>query len=160
MNFIKNLILDKKVINNNNYLLKDLVLTHYSGHYNRKIADFLALEFDGSEIEVDDITFANAGFGQAEGRKFYAPVPLATVDVIKGPPEVIISGIQNSLNIGAVALIPTEKVADSDPVTPVTPEPAPSKTGCGSSIALTASLISILGLGALSFLAIKGRKED
>ena len=127
---------------------------------NRKIADFLTLEFDGSEIEVDDITFADAGFGQAEGRKFYAPVPLATVDVIKGSTEVVISGIQNSLNIGAVALIPTEEVADTDPVTPVTPEPVPSKTGCGSSITLTVSLISILGLGALSFLVVKGRKED
>jgi hypothetical protein len=59
--------------------------------------------------------------------------------------------------------IPTEQIADADPVDPVgpvDPEPAPSKTGCGSSIALTASLISILGLGAFSFLAIKGRKED
>ena len=127
---------------------------------NRKIADFVGLEFDGAEIEVDDITFANAGFGQAEGRTFYAPVPLATVDVIKGATEVIISGLADSLNIGAVALIPTEEIMDDDPVDPINPSPAPAKSGCGSSITLMTSLISVLGLGAFSFLFVKGKKED
>ena len=129
----------------------------------RLIADSIALEFDGSETEIDEVTFADAGFGQAEGRTFYAPVTLATVQVIKGATEVIITGIANNLNIGAVALIPTEQIADEEPVNPADPDkptPAPSKTGCGSSIALTASLVSVLGLGALSFLVVKGRKED
>ena len=126
----------------------------------KKIADSIALEFDGSETEIDDVTFADAGFGQGEGRTYYAPVTLATVDVIKGNTEVIITGIANNLNIGAIALIPVDKIADEEPVNPVDPTPLPSKKGCGSSIALTTSLISILGLGAFTYLTIKGRKED
>ena len=126
----------------------------------KKIADSIALDFDYYEIDIDDVTFADAGFGQGEGRTYYAPVTLATVDVVKGNTEVTITGIANNLNIGAVALIPIEQIADDEPVEPVDPTPAPSKSGCGSSITLTVSLISLLGLGAFSFLAIKGRKED
>ena len=39
MNIIKNLILDKIEINNNIYVLKGLVSTPYSGHYNGIITD-------------------------------------------------------------------------------------------------------------------------
>jgi hypothetical protein len=77
----------------------------------KKIADSIALEFDFDEIEIDDVTFADAGFGQGEGRTYYAPVTLATVDVVEGNTEVTITGIANNLNIGAVALIPTEQIA-------------------------------------------------
>ena len=130
---------------------------------NRKIADSIALEFDGNEIEIDDITFADAGFGQAEGRTFYAPVMLGTVDVLKGYTQVSISGISSAdtLNIGAMALIPIEEIADEVPPTPgpVNPD-KPAKSGCGGSIALTASLMSVIALGAMAILSVKRRKED
>ena len=126
----------------------------------RKISESIALEFDGDETDVTEITFADAGFGQGEGRTYYAPVMLATVDVIKGPTDIIITGIDNNLNIGAIALIPTEKIADTKPVNPpVTPD-KPSKSGCGGSIALTASLMSMMALGTMAFLSIKRRKEN
>ena len=125
----------------------------------RKIADFIGLEFDGYEIDVDDITFADAGFGQAEGRTFYAPVALATVDVVKGSTEVIISGIADSLNIGAVALIPLEEIKEETPVDPVKPD-QPGKTGCGGSIIAATSLAAFIALGAVSIFALKRRKEN
>ena len=126
----------------------------------KTIAQSLVFEFDGEEIDIDEITFADAGFGQGEGRTYYAPVMLATVDVMKGATSVTLTGVANDLNIGAIALIPTEKIADTKPVNPpVTPD-KPSKSGCGGSIALTASLMSVVALGAMAFLSIKRRKED
>ena len=86
---------------------------------------------------------------------------LGTVDVSKGYTQIGITGISESdvLNIGAIALIPTEQIADEKPVNPVNPD-KPSKSGCGGSIALTASLMSVMALGAMAFLSIKRRKED
>ena len=125
----------------------------------KTIAQSLVFEFDGEEIDIDEITFADAGFGQGEGRTYYAPVMLATVDVMKGATTVTLTGVANNLNIGAIALIPTEPIADEKPVNPVNPD-KPSKSGCGGSIALTASLMSVVALGAMAFLSIKRRKED
>lgn len=138
----------------------------------KKIADSIELEFDYDQIEIDDITFADAGFGQGEGRTYYAPVMLATVDVYEGNTPVTIKGLANNLNIGAVALIPTEKIADKDPIDPVDPvdpvdpetssdpaKPEPAKNGCGGSIIAASSLIALLGIGSLSFFAIR-RKEN
>ena len=126
------------------------------------IDDSIALEFDGSDIEIDEITFADAGFGTGESRTYYAPVMLATVDVVKGDTPVTITGLANNLNIGALALIPIEKVAD-EPVEPVNPPvnpDKPSKSGCGGSIALSVSVMSMMALGSMAFLSIKRRKED
>ena len=126
----------------------------------KTIAQSIALEFDGEEIDIDEITFADAGFGTGESRTYYAPVMLATVNVIKGLTTVILTGINNNLNIGAMSLIPTEKIADTNPVNPPVNPDKPSKSGCGGSIALTASLMSVMALGAMAFLSIKRRKED
>lgn len=126
------------------------------------IDDSIALEFDGNEIEIDEISFADAGFGQGEGRTYYAPVMLATVDVVKGGTPVTITGIANNLNIGALALIPTEQIAD-EPVGPVNPPvnpDKPSKSGCGGSIIASISLVSMLAFGGLAILSVKRRKED
>ena len=126
----------------------------------RKIADSIILEFDDVETDIDEITFANAGFGQGEGRTYYAPVMLAKVNVVKGLTYVKITGLNNNLNIGAISLIPTEKIADTEPVNPPVNPDKPAKSGCGGSIALTASLMSVVALGTMAFLSIKRRKED
>ena len=126
----------------------------------KTIAQSIALEFDGDEIDIDEITFADAGFGTGESRTYYAPVMLAKVDVIKGLTSVTLTGINNNLNIGAMSLIPLEKIADTKPVDPPVNPDKPGKTGCGGSIALTASLMSVMALGAMAFLSIKRRKED
>ena len=126
----------------------------------KKIADSIYAEFDGEEMEIDEITFADAGFGQGEGRTYYAPVMLGTVDVSKGYTQVAITGIANDLNIGAIALIPTEEIDDT-PVAPVDPaKPTNDKKGCGGSIVAIASFMSFVALGGVAILALKKRKDD
>ena len=131
------------------------------------IAESIAAEFDGNEIDIDEITFADAGFGQGEGRTYYAPVMLATVRVAEGYSPIKITGVANNLNIGAVALIPTSKIEPKDdtpvnpPVNPDEPEDQPKKEskGCGGSIVAVASLAAMLAFGGITLLSIK-RKED
>ena len=141
----------------------EAMLLAYLGSTNssssKKIGEAISATLDGNEVFIDEeLTFADAGFGQGEGRTYYAPVMLGLVDIIQGATEVTVSGIQDDLNIGALAIIPTQKVADDDPVAPVDPQPAPSK-GCGGSIIATASLLSMMAIGGAAFLFIK-RKED
>lgn len=123
----------------------------------KKIADSIYATLDGGDVEIDDITFADVGFGSGDSRTYYSPVMLGTVDISAGATPVEITGIANNLNIGAIAIIPLtaqpEKESDE-------PAPAPaSKGGCGGSIVATASLISLVGVSAISFLFLK-RKED
>ena len=132
------------------------------------IADSIEVEFDYGEVEIDEISFADAGFGQGEGRTYYAPVMLATVDVVEGNTEVTVKGLANNLNIGALALIPLDKIEDKgqEPVTPDQPdiepevEPKPESKGCGGSIIATASLVSMLAIGGIALISVKRRKED
>ena len=127
----------------------------------KTIEQSLYAEFDGDEIELDEVTFADAGFGQGEGRTYYAPVMLGTVDVNKGYTEVAITGIANDLNIGALALIPLEKIENNEPAPgPVDPvKPDEGKKGCGGSIIAASSLVAFIALGGVALVAIK-RKED
>ena len=141
----------------------EAMLLAYLGSTNssssKKIGEAISATLDGNEVFIDEeLTFADAGFGQGEGRTYYAPVMLGLVDIIQGATEVTVTGIQDDLNIGALAIIPTQKVADDDPVEPVDPAPAPSK-GCGGSIIAVGSLLSLIAVGGISFLFIK-RKED
>ena len=125
----------------------------------KKIVNAIYASVDGYDVEIDeDLTFADAGFGQGEGRTYYAPVMLGTVDIIKGQTEVTIGGISEDLNIGALAIIPTSQIADEEPA-PVNPEPAPSKKGCGGSIIATSAVLGMVALIGGSILIIK-RKED
>ena len=141
----------------------EAMLLAYLGSTNssssKKIGEAISATLDGNEVFIDEeLTFADAGFGQGEGRTYYAPVMLGLVDIIQGATEVTVTGIQDDLNIGALAIIPTQEVADDDPVEPVDPAPAPSK-GCGGSIIAVGSLLSLIAVGGISFLFIK-RKED
>ena len=141
----------------------EAMLLAYLGSTNssssKKIGEAISATLDGNEVEIDaDLTFADAGFGQGEGRTYYAPVMLGLVDIIQGATDVTVTGIQDDLNIGALAIIPTQKMVDDDPVGPVEPQPAPNK-GCGGSIIATASLFTLMAIGGVTFLFIK-RKED
>ena len=134
----------------------------------KKVNESITLTFDGEEIDINEITFADAGFGTGENRTYYAPVMLATVNCVKGSTPVEITGLANNLNIGAVALIPVEKIEDEIPDDNPNPsgdsssstpsKPAENKNGCGGSIIAVSSLVSLLAIGGTSFFLIR-RKE-
>ena len=126
----------------------------------KKIVDSVYATLDDNDVEIDeDLTFADAGFGQGEGRTYYAPVLLGEVDIIRGATEVVVGGIANDLNIGALAIIPLETIADEDPVTPEPDiSPAPKK-GCGGSIIATSAILGMVALIGGAIIVIK-RKEN
>ena len=82
---------------------------------------------------------------------------LGTIYTSKGETEVVITGKANNLNIGALAIIPTEKVTPVDE--PVKPDNGGSK-GCGGSIVATTSLIALVAVAGASLLVFRKRKED
>ena len=143
------------------------------GSASKKIADSITATYDGNEVEIEETTFADAGFGQGDGRTYYAAIVLGEVDVVSGPTEVIIEGVANNLNIGAISVISPEPVKGEDPVDPgessssePTPsssseEPAPSesKGGCGGSIVATSSLIALIGVAGIALVSFR-RKEN
>ena len=120
-----------------------------------KINDSIEVTLDGNEVEIaDEVTSTSAGFGQGDGRTYYSAVVLATVNIIHGTTEVVITGKANNLNIGAVSIIPTEKVNPNN-----NNKPSENK-GCGGSIALTSSLIALVAIAGGSVLVLRRRKED
>ena len=126
----------------------------------KKIVDSVYATLDDNDVEIDeDLTFADAGFGQGDSRTYYAPVLLGEVDIIRGATEVIVGGIANDLNIGALSIIPLEKIADNEP--PVEPDitPAPAKKGCGGSIIATSAILGMVALVGSAIIVIK-RKEN
>ena len=94
----------------------------------KKISDSLTVEYDQDEVEVEETTFADAGFGQGDGRTYYAAILLGTVNVASGYQEIIITGLANNLNIGAVTVIPGEDidVEEEDPDPVIEPEQSSS----------------------------------
>ena len=76
----------------------------------KKIADSIEVEYDYDTLEIDDLSFADVGFGQGDGRTYYSAVVLGTVQVTKGNQEIFITGLANNLNIGAVSIIPFGEV--------------------------------------------------
>ena len=146
-------------------------LGNTDGSASKTISDSITAIYDGNTIEVEETTFADAGFGQGDGRTYYSAVVLGEVDVVSGPTMVTIEGIANNLNIGAISVISPEAVKKETPVTPepgdssnpdqpVEPDqPAPEKKGCGGSIVATSSLIALVGIAGVAFFASK-RKEN
>ena len=121
----------------------------------KKINEAITATLDGNQVEIsDDITFSSAGFGSGANRTYYTAVILGDVDVVAGPTEVVIEGQKDNLNIAALTLIPTEQQNVEPEVEPA----APSK-GCGGSIVMTTSLISLVALSGLGFFLFK-RKEN
>ena len=135
---------------------------------NKKINESISVMYDGYEVEIDELTFADVGFGSGDNRTYYSAVVLGTVDVIKGSTDIEITGVANNLNIGAVAVIAPEKVSadDPDPIPepgsssePDAPvNPAPAKKGCGGSIIAASSLLGVVAVAGVTFFFIK-RKE-
>ena len=117
-----------------------------------KMSDAFEVEIDGEAFEMDEVTFADAGFGQGDGRTYYSAVVLGTIDVFPQSMDVRIEGNANNLNIGAISIIPIESVTPSN-------NPS-SKGGCGGSIALTTSLIALVAIAGVSLLLIRRRKEN
>ena len=111
----------------------------------KKIADSIEVEYDYDTLEIDDLSFADVGFGQGEGRTYYSAVVLGTVQVVKGTQEIFITGLANNLNIGAVSIIPVgEVIADvpeeeqpsnssSEPAPATSSSEAPTQTSSSTS---------------------------
>ena len=123
-----------------------------------KIADSISVTLDGNEVEIDDISFADCGFGQGDGRTYYSAVMLATVDIIAGATDVVITGKANNLNIGAIGIVPVNAVTPVEPVQPG--DDTNNNKGCGGSFVATASLIALVAAAGASVLVFRKRKED
>ena len=133
----------------------------------KKINESISAEFDGEEVEIsDELTFASVGFGTGDNRTYYSAVVLGDVYVSEGSCDVEIYGVANNLNIGAISLIPNERIekapeqpSGGDSSAPTTPS-KPASNGCGGSIVATSSLVSLLAISSAAFLVIKKRRED
>ena len=123
-----------------------------------KIADSISVTLDGNDVEIDDISFADCGFGQGDGRTYYSAVMLATVDIIAGATDVVITGKANNLNIGAIGIVPVNAVTPVEPVQPG--DDTNNNKGCGGSFVATASLIALVVAAGASVLVFRKRKED
>lgn len=99
----------------------------------KKISESLEVEYDQDDVEIEETTFADAGFGQGDGRTYYAAILLGTVNVALGYQEIIITGLANNLNIGAVTVIPGNDIhaKENDPVDE--PDDTPSSASDSSS---------------------------
>ena len=99
----------------------------------KKISESLEVEYDQDDVEIEETTFADAGFGQGDGRTYYAAILLGTVNVALGYQEIVITGLANNLNIGAVTVIPGNDihVKENDPVDE--PDDTPSSASDSSS---------------------------
>ena len=120
-----------------------------------KINDSISATLDGNDVEIsDEVTSTSAGFGQGDGRTYYSAVVLGTVNIVHGSTEVVITGKANNLNIGAISIIPMEKV------TPADNKPNNNSKGCGGSIVATTSLIALVAAAGASILVFRKRKQD
>ena len=117
------------------------------------MSDAFEVEIDGEFFEMDEVTFADAGFGQGDGRTYYSAVVLGIIDVQPQDMEIRFEGNSNNLNIGAISIIPTEVVSQEG-------EAKPSKKGCGGSITLTTSLIALIAVSGVSLLLLKRKREN
>ena len=124
------------------------------------IDDSIEVEFNYDYITMNEVSFADAGFGQGDGRTYYSAIVLGKVNVQKGYNEVTVHGVANNLNIGAVSLIPSDTNVLGEEIAPEVDQPNEpvAKKGCGG--AITISLISLLTISGVSFLLFKGRKQD
>ena len=125
------------------------------------IDDSIEVEFNYDYITMNEVSFADAGFGSGDGRTYYSAIVLGKVNVQKGYNEVTVHGVANNLNIGAVSLIPSGTNVLGEEPTPEVDQPnePTAKKGCGGEI-ITISVMTILvGLAGATFIAFR-RKED
>ena len=128
---------------------------NYNSNNAFKINEAISATLDYNEVEIaDEITSTTAGFGSGDGRTYYSAIMLGTVDISAGETVVEITGIANNLNIGAISIIPLERVTPEEPV-----QPSGNK-GCGGSIIATTSIIALVATMGASLLVFRKRKED
>ena len=70
-----------------------------------KISAAIDAKVNGNDFPMTEATFADAGFGQGDGRTYYSPVMLGEVYLQQGIHTVTITGKSNNLNIGCLSLI-------------------------------------------------------
>ncbi len=126
----------------------------------KKISDSIEAEFNYDFVEINETTFADAGFGSGDSRTYYAAIQLAKVHVNKGYNEVTIHGLANNLNIGAISVLADGVVDTGENAPSEEPNEQPAKKGCGGSIVMSVSLMSLLAFSGVAILVIKKRKED
>ena len=123
----------------------------------KKIADALDVTFDGVDVDIDEeMTFANAGFGTGASRTYYAGVVLGTVSVAKGYTEIVITGVSDNLNIGAVSVIAPNKVKNDDNGGD---NGGSAKKGCFGSVTAASSLIALIAFAGVGVLLLKRKQE-
>ena len=123
------------------------------------IDDSIEVEFNYDYITMNEISFADAGFGQGDGRTYYSAVVLGKVNVQKGYNEVTVHGVANNLNIGAISVIPSEAVTPDEPAQPSEPDQPAARKGCGGEIITISVMTALVGLVGTAFFTLK-RKEN
>ena len=125
------------------------------------IDDSIEVEFNYDYITMNEVSFADAGFGSGDGRTYYSAIVLGKVNVQKGYNEVTVHGVANNLNIGAVSLIPSgTNVLGEEPAPEVDqPDEPTAKKGCGGEIITISVMTALVGLAGATFIAFR-RKED
>ena len=125
------------------------------------IDDSIEVEFNYDYITMNEVSFADAGFGSGDGRTYYSAIVLGKVNVQKGYNEVTVHGVANNLNIGAVSLIPSGTNVLGEEPTPEVDQPNEpvAKKGCGGEIITISVMTTLVGLAGATFIAFR-RKED
>ena len=155
---------DKAVtINCNPKYSAEAKLVAYLGSSNSSadntIADSISALLDGNEVQIDEeLNFSNCGFGSGDGRTYYAAVVLGTVQIVEGPTEIIITGLANNLNIGAISIIPMAKVQPGGDNGGDNGGNSGSK-GCFGSIAASSTLIALIAFAGAGVVLLKKKEE-
>ena len=134
----------------------DAKLIAYLGGTNssadKKINAAIKAECYGEEVEIsDELNFSNCGFGSGDGRTYYAAIVLGNVYMSKGENEIVITGIADNLNVGAISVISEEKVTPE--------EDKPASKGCFGSISAAASLIALISVAGVGAILLKKKRE-
>ena len=121
----------------------------------KKVNEAITVSVGGTEMAIsDDLTFYEAGFGQGSSRTYYAGVQLGTVQVKKGNLDIDVFGVADDLNIGAISLIPNQKV------TPSGGNDGAAKKGCFGSITAASTLIGLVAFAGVGVLVFRKKKEQ
>ena len=120
----------------------------------KKINAAIKAEFNSEEVEIaDELNFSNCGFGSGDGRTYYAAIVLGDVYMSEGENEVVITGIAENLNIGAISVISEDRVAPKG-------DDKPAKKGCAGSIALGSSLLALVAFAGAGVLVFRKKREN
>ena len=83
----------------------------YLGNSNsntNKIAAAISCDIDGNALEINDITYKDAGMGNCSNRMNYFLVYLGDVNLAAGDHTITITGTSNTMNIGCLSIFDAE----------------------------------------------------